>query len=239
MRGFQMNDKMWEQIEPRGLTPSVKQVVKPVAAASFHWTASYCQTELTLNGIVHPELEFHPFTIHHFFFSGGSDDLILNHHHLDFTPKTVNVKCLYTAPVGVIQVSIKHSSPRWCYIFLVKTSTVASGELGKLVYMLLELARVNMNVAQLKSYGGYTADPFNRSRSKYAYNPIPCIYVSDPKSTCVHSNMSRLSLTALLQRAAEFVPERLPSLTDCAVSEGTNYFSLECKLFFPLCCGRH
>lgn len=75
-------------------------------------------------------------------------------------------------------------------------------------------------------------DPFNRSRSKDAYNPIPCIYVSDPKSMCVLANMSRLSLTALLQRAAEIVPERLPSLTDCAVSEGTNYFSLECKLFF-------
>lgn len=74
---------------------------------------------------------------------------------------------------------------------------------------------------------------FNRGMSKDAYNPISCMYVSDPKSTCVHGNMSRLSLTALLQRAAEIVPERLPSLTDCAVSEGTNYFSLECKLFFP------
>lgn len=106
---------------------------------------------------------------------------------------------------------------------------------------LAKLARVHMNVAQLRSYRGYTADPFNRSGSKYAYNPVPCIYVSDPKSMCARGNMSRLGLTALLQRAAEFVPERLPSLTDCAVSEGTNYFSLECKLFFfsPLCRVRH
>lgn len=82
-------------------------------------------------------------------------------------------------------------------------------------------------------------DAYNRGRSKDDYNPIPCIYVSDPKRTCVHGNMSRLSLTTLLQRAAEIVPEHIPSLTDCAVSEGTNYFSLECKLFFPLCRGRH